>query len=93
VLLKEVTLADTVAICDQEEPFVERSILKPVSLSALSTQLKSILFFARAIKVRLVGAAGAVTVSGGGGGGAVTETDCDLLPVAPALSVTVSTTV
>src|SRR4051794_8400288 len=42
VLVKVVTLAPTVAICVQVVPFVERSILNPVSLPLLSAQFRRI---------------------------------------------------
>ena len=53
----------------------ERSILKPVSLSALSVQLKSILVLEMAVADRLLGAAGTA-----GAGSVVALAGADAVP-------------
>ena len=50
--------APTVAICENDEPFVERWRLKPVSFAALSVHLRLIWVRETAVAMRLEGAAG-----------------------------------
>jgi hypothetical protein len=64
VLEYEVAFAPVVAIWLKLPPFVERSILNPVSLPELSDQARSIRERERAVAERLLGLAGAVPVDG-----------------------------
>jgi hypothetical protein len=53
-----VTFAPTVTICENDEPFVERWRLKPVSFVVLSVHLRLIWAREIAVAMRLEGAAG-----------------------------------
>jgi hypothetical protein len=55
VLLKLVTFAPTVPICEKVLLFFERSILKPVSFVALSAQVRFTLLAEAAVATKFVG--------------------------------------
>jgi hypothetical protein len=70
-LEKVVTFAPTVATLPNAVPFVERWIVKPVSLLELSVHDKLILDLDAAVPVRLLGATGVAVAVGVGVGVAV----------------------